>query len=68
MPLDLSCVMQLLPEHVGCNQSQAGFSDPKSARTIVIMIFADDSTILDHSTRIDDAAVDAAILADRAVR
>ena len=68
MPPDLSCVVQLLPEHIGSNQGQAGISNAKSPRTIIIMIFADDGTILDLRARIDDAAVDATILADRGVR
>jgi len=68
MPPDLSCVVQLLPEHFGSNQGQAGIGDAESSFAVVIMIFADDSTVFDHCTRIDDAAVDTTILADRAVR
>ena len=68
IPPDLSRVMQLLPEHIGSDQGQAGFCDAESSFTVVIMIFADNSTVLDRGTGIDDAAVDTTILADRGVR
>ena len=68
MPPDLSCVMQLLPEHIGSDQGQAGIGDTEPAFTVVIVIFADNRTVLDLGAGIDDAAVDATILADPCVR
>ena len=68
MPPDLSCVMQLLPEHIGSDQGQAGIGDTEPAFTVVIVIFADNGAVLDFGTGIDDAAVDATMPADRGVR
>ena len=68
MPRDLSCVVQLLPEHVGRNQGQAGLCDAEPSCTIVIVIFADNRTVLDHCAGIDDAPVDTTVLTDRGVR
>jgi len=68
MPPDLSCVVQLLPEHIGSNQGQAGFSNAKSPRTIVIMIFTNDSAVLDRRASVDNAAADPTALADRDIR
>jgi hypothetical protein len=68
MPVDLSRVMELLPDHVRRDQCQSGFRNAETPLTVIIMVLTYDHAVLEFGTRVDNAAVQTAIPADFGVR
>jgi hypothetical protein len=61
---DLTREMQVLTEHVGRDKCQSRFGYTKSTLAVIVLVFADNGTVRDYCTSIDDRTIDAAVLTD----
>ena len=64
MPLCLAGVVELLAEHVRSHERQSGFGDSEATFAVQIVIDSNSHAILKVTAGIDDAAVQATVLAD----
>ena len=56
--------MQMLSEHIRCDQCEAAVRDAQTTFAICVVIFANDSLGVDPGSAVDYAAADATVLAD----